>query len=203
VSLQIVFLPDSELILPGSSGSQAALLKLEKLASELITTGLAVTDPPEVVVFATPHSGFGRPLPGLHIAEQLLRSAGFAGDIASATAQQSSAATVFQRPQLWLVMGTGAATHGEIAPLPHNPQGADLDAQLEQILDSGQWERFATLDEQQALDLGATTVSAGAMMAAALKSAGLVVEPHICHTERQFGVTYFAAYWSANPKTRA
>lgn len=201
MSLQIVFLPDSELILPGRSGTRAALPELEKRASELITTGLAVTSEPEVVVFATSHSGFGRPLPGLHIAEQLLRAAGFAGDIASATPPQDSAASVMERPQLWLVMGTGAATHGDTAPLPHNPQGAALDTQLEQILDSGQWERFTQLDEQQALDLGATMVSAGAMVAATLNSAGLVVEPHVCHTKRQFGVTYFAAHWSADPKT--
>ncbi len=132
MALPIVFLPDTELVLPGRSGLQPALPELETRCADLIQSALAQIRrndnsrhrndaPPQVAVFYTPRSKFNRPLPGFHIASQLLLGAGFKGKILDVVTDLDPKSAPFEGASLWLIMGTGAATHGPSAPLVIDP----------------------------------------------------------------------------------
>gem|GEM_PF-2279390 len=232
MALPIVFLPDTELVLPGRSGMRPALPQLETRCADLIQSALAESRqndnprnthdaPPQIAVFYTPRSKFNRPLPGFHIASELLLGAGFKGKILDAVTDLDQECAPNERASLWLIMGTGAATHGPSAPLVIDRLPADLDrpetndstagaepdpdqiidAELTRLLQVGNWRGFRNLDLKRAQDVGATIAMAGAAAARAFSMIeSIVCRPQNFYSEQFGGVTYFAGSWSAYKK---
>lgn len=183
---QILFLPDSELIVPGRSGRQPVLPRVRAAATRALAAAVAETASGEIAVAYTRESRFGRPLPGFEIASQLLRAIGFTGKLGPACLNDGQ-----PRAPLLLVMGTGAASHGEAAPLNADARGSNIDGQIDAALREAHWEKLAEIKTGGAADVGATLVTAAATHSPAPGT--YACTEFLC--EQDYGVTYFVARW--------
>lgn len=198
----VVFLPDSELLIPGRAGAIPVLENLRAKCDSLLAAALAETATESVAVFATHESKFGRPLPGPAVARAFLERNRFAGDIIIVHEGDSGSEEIVDgesigRARLWLVCGTGAATHGEQAPLVGDERGVRVDAQISTALGEATWPVFDRELIELAHEVGATLVpalDAAARWESDLRTVSkMVVSENFNHQE--FGVTYFAARW--------
>ncbi|HLS04033.1 MAG TPA: hypothetical protein VK030_04665 [Actinomycetales bacterium] len=197
---QILFVPDSELIVPGRSGARAALSELEDECARQLCEALTETGTERVRVFASVTSQFNRPLPGFWVAERLLESAGYSGKIRNTAPTDDVGTHDGSHEELWMILGTGAASHGDEAPLiaNANASNAEIDAQLEQALANPTAPGFEKIGPEAARAVGATLVEPAATAVRALTKAGATGwMPGPVFRQREFGVTYFAARWCA------
>lgn len=193
---QILFLPDTELLISGRSGAERILRPVQATARELIESALTETSAQSVGVFAAKNSKFGRPLPGHWVGQQLLEAAQFTGDI-----HHGEEDAVLPDCQLWLLMGTGAASHGENAPLVSDDRAPEVDAAIAEALRQSDWHDLLKIDSEAAEAVGATLI-AGIHRAARLGNLTAISPDNVFKCADmlehfEFGVTYFLARWVA------
>lgn len=199
---QLVFLPDSELLVPGRAGQTPVLQNLRHACDELLLGALSSIRPESVAVFTAQYSKFGRALPGPAVARDFLSRCGFHGEIVNVGAPITPNATASEvesvlRAPLWLVLGTGAATHGEQAPLDCDDRGKQLDANISRVLTDGHWPKFDAKTIELAHQIGATIVPTLAAANEVLNQASETIAMKLAEKRQhqEFGVTYFAARW--------
>lgn len=193
--LQVVFLADTELLLPGASGSESVLDDLRESSQELLESALEELDPQAIAVFAAPKSRFGRPLPGRLVASSLLKYAGYTGQILGKSGDPELQREREDPAPLWLVMGTGGAAYGDRAPLVADERALTVDVELAHLLRTATWPTSTeSIDFETAEQVGATMVPSLAMANTAKDGN----EPFTCadyFQTQEFGVTYFAVRW--------
>lgn len=191
---QIVFLADSELLLEGLSGSEEVLIELRAESRQMLKSALELENPREITAFVTPQSRFGRPLPGAHVARELLQSVGFSGKIRINPDAVNSEETGSEPVPLWLVLGTGSASRGPNAPLVAEARAEEVDLRLSRLLQSATWPRGTSeIDADLAAQVGATLSPSLMSAGRAAEFAAFEVANYV--ETQQFGVTYFGARW--------
>lgn len=113
------------------------------------------------------------------------------------------AAAVASVPTALVVVGSGAARHGDGAPLPHDDAAATVDGALRTALDAGgpaARDALAALDAGQAAALGTTGWAPWQVLVGALDTvAAPLPAPAVLHAGAWRGAAHAAVAWRVAP----
>jgi|GEM_PF-6368896 len=204
--MDVVFVPDSELMLPGRGGAADPLSVVRAAAISELTDVLHRVDIRSVLVLYCASGPFNTPLPGKEVAEGLLAATGFTGDVvfqdcrwgldASTSFPSSEIACDIahndQEHSAVILLGTGSAAREADAPILHRPEALELDDAIQQALQNGASGKFPAMVTDLPREVGATLVPTMVK----LDSLGVSkVRVRKALTFDALGVRYFVGSW--------
>lgn len=204
--MDVVFAPDSELILPGRGGAADPLGEVRAAALSELTHVLQGVDVRSVLVCYCASSPFGTPLPGAEIGTELLAGAGFTGDVVFHACQWASEVKVSppcpeildavsnggQEHSVVLLLGTGSAAREEDSPIPYRPESHVLDDQIQRALEQGNPGKFKEMVTDLPREVGATLIPT--MIEIVSLNVSKVQARNILSFD-DLGVRYFVGSW--------